>query len=494
MKKHNYIFFIVLLFISAACNKLDENPIGVLAPESFFRNKADAEASIMGAYASMVNIDDYGARYFYLSEPPSDLTIAPYDASLIEISSFDNDPNEMTTGKWWIAVYKIIGAANNAISGIPNIKESDEVKNRLMAEAMAIRAHTYFRLVRIYGDVPYLGEFVNDPATVKDITRTPVAEIYQHIINDLEFAIQHLPNSYSGDTRSRVTKGTAYTILADVYLTLKEWGKAAENAEYVINHATDFGYGLVDDFKDLFDASLNHLKENIWICDFSFVNNSYPYDYNYLGALFSVSGSDYGGWSTFTSNVATLNSFDNRDYRKKISFLTEAPYKGVIKNYTEFGWPLPHINKWYGSLIGTSQEIGYPTDLNVNVYRYAEVLLIASEALNEINSGPTAKAYDYINQVRARARNYGGTMTNFPADLQPGMSQEEFFDAVMEERRVELAFECKRWFDICRRNLFEKVFAGPNSTEPHTTWQKLLPIPQSEIDINPNLTQNPDYN
>ena len=130
-------------------------------------------------------------------------------------------------------------------------------------------------------------------------------------------------------------------------------------------------------------------------------------------------------------------------------------------------------------------------------FRYAEVLLIAAEALNEIN-GPSAEAIGYINQVRERARNWAGIMTNFPADVTAGISKEDFQDLVLEERRLELAFEFKRWYDIKRRQLGDEVFKGAGSLEPHDNFDPgkhyLLPLPQDEIDRNPNLApQNPGY-
>jgi hypothetical protein len=122
-------------------------------------------------------------------------------------------------------------------------------------------------------------------------------------------------------------------------------------------------------------------------------------------------------------------------------------------------------------------------------------LLTAAEALNEI-SGPTAEARGYVNQVRARARNWAGTATDFPADVDAGISKDDFRTLVLEERRLELSFEFKRWWDIKRRQMGDEVFKGPNSLEPHENFndnQYLLPIRQRDIDLNENLIQNPGY-
>ena len=129
--------------------------------------------------------------------------------------------------------------------------------------------------------------------------------------------------------------------------------------------------------------------------------------------------------------------------------------------------------------------------------RYAEILLIAAEASVEVN-GPNAEALGYINQVRARARNWAGKQTTFPEDAKAGLAKDAMIDLILDERRLELAFEYKRWYDIKRRNLGEKVFKGANSLEPHdnfnATRDYLMPLPRVELQVNPNLApQNPGY-
>jgi hypothetical protein len=488
MKRIYYISIILVSFVLGSCTNLDENPIGLLAPESFFQKQEDAEAAIMGAYGIMTSRHDYGIEYFYLVGLASDLAQSGSGTGALgQANNFTMTPTHTYVRYVWEYIYKNISACNNVINGVPNINASEEVKNQLIAEAMAIRAHCYFRLVRGWGDVPYIGEFVTDPGLVSEIKRTPVVEIYPKIIADLEFTKQHLPDRNKGDIRSRVTKGTAYTILAEVYLTLGDWEKAAANAEYVIEHENDFGYRLTSDFKDLFDADIPDQDEFIWVVDFLSHYGDYPENYDMFSNVCGVAGSDLGGWSTLTTTEEALNSFDNLDYRKKITFCTAAKFGGITKSYKQFQVPLPHIYKYFIAY-GIEGVGGYTTDANIIVYRYAEVLLMAAEALNELNDGPTTKAYEYINRVRARAR----MQTDYPADLQ-GLSQQEFRDAVIEERRVELAHEHKRWFDIKRHNLFKEAFTGPQATEVHENWNEWFPIPQNEIDNNPSLTQNPGY-
>jgi hypothetical protein len=178
-----------------------------------------------------------------------------------------------------------------------------------------------------------------------------------------------------------------------------------------------------------------------------------------------------------------------------VALADSAHYDGVFVPYTEFqGTKRPHIAK-YWRFMGVSRDLVTDTENNYAIYRYAEVLLTAAEALNEI-SGPTAEAQGYVNEVRARARNWAGAANAFPADVDAGISKDEFRALVLEERRLELSFEFKRWWDIKRRQMGDDVFKGPNSLEPHANFnnnQYLLPIRQRDIDLNPNLIQNPGY-
>jgi hypothetical protein len=193
--------------------------------------------------------------------------------------------------------------------------------------------------------------------------------------------------------------------------------------------------------------------------------------------------------------LAVFDTWDARDYRRKVALADSALYGGELRPYTEYNIPRPHIAK-YWRYPGASESTGNNGDTNYAIYRYAELLLTAAEALNEI-SGPTAEAQGYVNMVRGRARNWAGTPTDFPEDVPAGISKDDFRDLVLDERRLELSFEFKRWWDIKRRDMGEEVFKGPNSLEPHenfTTNKYLLPIPQDELDRNPNLLpQNPGY-
>jgi hypothetical protein len=205
----------------------------------------------------------------------------------------------------------------------------------------------------------------------------------------------------------------------------------------------------------------------------------------------------YQGFSAAVPSLEVYNTWDSRDYRKSVSFDTIVDFvDGSQKPYQEWYVPRPHCAK-FSRYPGNAETGGIISDADLILMRYAEVLLIAAEAIGE-TSGATSEAIGYVNEVRARARMWAGTPTGFPEDVQAGMSKENFINLVMEERRLELAFEFKRWFDIKRRNLGEEVYKGANSLEPHANFDAsrdyLFPIPLQELDRYPNLLpQNPGY-
>jgi hypothetical protein len=340
----------------------------------------------------------------------------------------------------------------------------------------------------LFGDIPYVGEFVTDPASVADISKTPEAEVYQYIIADCEYAAENLPDKYTNDIRCRPTAGAAKTMLASVYLTRGEYAKAAQYAEEVINNASVYGYELLDDFTEIWIADNGDSKEHIWTVDFLAGITD-----DLWSPMSGVRNADMQGWSVVVPSPGFYDMYEQGDHRMEVTFILETPVGGVMTPYSQWKWPRIHFGKYSLYPGEKANSEGRYSGRNFPIFRFAEVYLIAAEALAEVNNGPNAKAYEYVNKVRERAR-FGGTV---PADLQSGMSKTDFIEAVLKERMLELPLEYKRWFDIKRRQLGEVAFEGANSLEPHSfdpSKNYLLPLPQDELDRNPNLLpQNPGY-
>jgi hypothetical protein len=505
MKSIKNIFFFSALFMAVfSCSDLEENPVGVLAPEGLFNTLSDVQSAVYGAYGGLASENIYGRHFnigLMLRGDMVDIGDRGTPAERQQMNDFNMDDNNGMVRRFWPRFYEVISAANAAIAGAENLNISEEELNPVIAEARFVRAFSYFHLVRNFGEVPYIDYFITNPEAVKELSKTPVSEIYNGIISDLEFAKQWLPDKHgSSETRSRPSKGTAAAYLSTLYLTLEDYNKAYEEAKWVIDNKDRFGYQLEPDYQDLFRAEIaDDIKETIFTIDFlGNQNGGSGFNVEYNGSMTGIRGADRTGWSVAVPSMAVYNTWDDRDYRKAVSFADEVVIGGELKPYTEFAnTQRPHIAK-YWRYPGEAQGEYQNSDQNIIAYRYAEVLLTAAEALAEINNGPNAEAIGYVNQIRERARNWPGNNTNFPEDVESGLSKDAFIDLVLNERRLELAFESKRWYDIKRRRLGEEVFKGPDSLEPHPNFdpQKdyLMPIPRQELDVNPNLApQNPGY-
>ena len=490
------------------CIDLEEEPVGLLAPEGFFKAKSDVEAAIFSGYGRLSAQNIYGRHFncaLMFRGDMVDIGDPGTPAERQQVNDFNVDAGNGMVRRWWPTFYEVISAENSAIFGAEQIDVSDAVKNELIAEARFIRAFAYYQLVRVFGDIPYIGEMVTNPDAVKEQSKTSAEEVYQNIIADLEFAKEHLPDQHSGDPRSRATKGTAAAYLASVYLTLGDYDNAASEAKWVISNKNRFNYGLADDFQHLFDAEIvSSLNEPIFVIDYLGLYRAPDGTQNdQTGRMTAINRSqaginaEYRGFSSAVPSLAVYNTWDSRDYRKVVSLDTLVDFiEDTQKPYTEWYVPRPHCAKWSRNP-GNSETGGIVSDNDLILMRYAEVLLIAAEAIAE-SEGVTSEAMGYVNEVRARARNWAGTPTTFPEDVPAGLTKDEFIDLVLEERRLELAFEFKRWFDIVRRDLGVEVFTGPGSLEPHTNFDPtrdyLFPLPLGELDRYPNLEpQNPGY-
>ena len=499
----NKIFIITFIGSFLSCADLDEKPVGLLAPEGFFKTSKDVETAIFGAYGWIATERLWGRQFvtaIMLRSDMVDIGDRGTPAERQQVNDFNMDDGNGMVRVFWPYWYQVISAANSAIAGAESLGLPEDQINPLIGEARFVRAFAYYHLVRVFGDVPYIDFFISDPGSVVTISKTPEAEVYQHILDDFEFAKQWLPEQQPSDVRSRPTKGTAASYLASVHLTLHDYQNAYDEAKWVIDNKATFNYALEPDFQNLFRADAqDDLKETIFSLDFlGLQNGDGGANDDIMPPMTGIRGADELGWSVCVPSMAVYNTWDDRDYRKEVSFADSALIGGELEPYTVFqNTKRPHIAK-YRRFPGESNAEGRYSDNNYATMRYAEVLLIAAEALAEINGGPNAEAEGYLNEVRARARNWAGKQTSFPEDVPSGLSKDDFINLVLEDRRLELAFEYKRWYDIKRRQIGVEVFTGPNSLEPHPNFDPsrdyLMPLPRTELAINPNLLpQNTGY-
>ena len=502
MKNIRIKMLLLILMVGAmSCTNLDEEPIGLLAPEGFFKSKQDVQTAIFGVNGALAHESLYGRAYtcnLLLRDDMCDIGNRSTATYRIQINDFGVNSTNQWMSQVWQQSYVAISCANTAEAGGISLGLPDAEINPMLGEARFLRAFCYYNLVRWFGDLPYIDKPISNPESVKTISRIPASDVYKKIIADLEFAKQWLPEKQASDCRTRPSKGTAASYLASVYLTIKDYQKAYTEAKYVIDNKDQFGYNLLPDFQDIFKADKTSTNtEVIFAIDFLGAINQGSYNDDLIIPM-TFPRDINAGFGVVVPSMATYNSFNDLDYRKKVSFDTEVldPKTGKMVQYSAWKEARPHIAKFSRFPGLTGSGFRYSSHNYIDM-RYAEVLLIAAEALAEV-SGPNAEAEGYLNLVRSRARNAGGVSGTYPANVQSGLPKATFIDAVLEERRIELAFEWKRWYDIARRNLGDVAFKGSNSTEPHATFDAtrdyLFPIPKTELDVNPNLApQNTGY-
>ena len=466
-----------LLLVAGGCeNNLVEEPLSFLSESNSFNNAADATTAINAVYDRAKDI--YQMPMVILGDlSGEEITIrADSDVAANEIEQYKYTPSTSYFDSFYTNSYVAIDRANRVIENVPNIPMDAKLRDQIIGEAKFLRSLFYFNLVRAFGDVPLVVKTSQDVVNVK-IPRDPTDKVYQQIIQDLLDAEKGLPTKYTASGEiGRATAGAAKSILAKVYLTRKDWANAATKAKEVIDSKT---YSLVADFRDVFNPDKENGLEHIFSIQFSCIQPKYgssmarnfsiyfSYPINLVGGSYQVS--DY-----------LANSFLKGDYRKEVTVITE---KKIANGTVVTSRTGPHLDKyWDPNACGATSARN-----NFLVIRYADVLLMYAEALNEIN-GPSAEVYGAINQVRTRARK--GVAIAEPQDLK-GLTQAQFRDAVLQERGWELAGEGHRRWDLLRMGKLAEMA----KKEGYTISEKnlLFPIPTFEIDVNPALVQNPGY-
>ncbi|MDY7394893.1 RagB/SusD family nutrient uptake outer membrane protein [Aureibaculum sp. 2210JD6-5] len=509
MKVHKILLLLIGLSI-IGCSDLEEEPVGLLSPDGFFQTTDDIQLAVNASLTHAINEEFWGRKLSIALLLRSDMVnLNSSQTHRVEMNMHTiTGDNEMVYDPW-TRTYLGIAAANNAIAGADQVTADDEFKNPVVAQAYFARAFYYFHLVRLFGDVPYIDAPASDIEAASTISNTPEAEVYEKIISDLEYAEQWLPNIVT--SRATPSKAAAKSYLALVYLTLAGntsgspyWQMAYDKAKEVITNKGTYDVDLDPDFQTLFNANkIDASKEPIFVLDY---NNVEAPDnaYDQTAPMTGIRGDDDGaggGWSVATPTMAVYDSFDPDDYRTRVSFQTEALINDVTVDYTNFqssghehAVNSPYIAKYLRFPGEYARGNKRATSHNYSMLRYAEVLLIAAEAGVEIGA---ADAVNFLNEVRGRARN-GGESTNggyvpvtVPPSAVPADLSSITVNDVLEERRIELAFEGKRWYDIKRRQLGDVVFSASGYEGAKPDWNASVdydtPIPQDEIDRNPNL-------
>lgn len=475
-----------LLLLTACEDFLNEEPLSAISSENFYKTPADAQAGVNAVYSVLGGY--YGGSVWYFGDVSTEIANRGELTGGLDV--MDYTAADPVFHDFWTVMYRGINYANVAIQLIPDIEMDETLRNRYVAEARFLRALYYFDLVRAFGGVPKATEPTLDDSN-NNLPRATDEEIYELIIEDLSAAEAILPASYGNNDKGRATNGAAMALLTKVYMTRGDWQNARDKAQEVIQSAN---YSLFPDFRDVFKIQNKNGMEHIFSVQFK-------------------SGNSRGGGSAYTSQFASRNPnillngaiagaaiaaeepFYNSipdHYRKRITMVDSFPssyYPEITATGTAQAGPAGM--KYWDPDFGLAQG----GDANWMILRYADVLLMFAEAENEI-SGPTAEVYEVVNQVRKRACDENGDGVDDPEGSTPlpdfsGLTQEEFREAVWEERRMELCFEGHHRWDLLRTDRFLEVMqaSGRNPEARHL----LFPIPLLEIQANPLLIQNEGY-
>ena len=489
-KAAGWLSIAITLLLQFSCDKkfLDKTPISSLTTGNFPTSAADAESELTGAYDWMVFYTNfYQYDNFMNTDGKSDNCYINSDNVTAEqpLEYFSTVTSANTNlQRDWQELYNDIRAANAVLDNVPNITDpalNPTRKNQILGEARFLRAMHYYWLVTEWGDCPIILS-VNNGGNLSP-SRNTASEVYAQIISDLKFADSILDAKPFNGQLGRATKGAAEAMLAKTYAQMGDYADCLTYCNDVINSGT---YSLVTGFANLWGLANKNNPESI----FELQANAIAYGFFGFEIFDFVATDGYPKRDIASANL--INAFkaagDTLE-RYKITFNWQIP--GAAFTMPPNAWdpsqPIPFMNKY-------PDANGYNSANDIVLLRLADIILLAAEANNQL--GNTTTAVTQLNQIRTRA-GLPNTTANSKADLAL---------AILSERQLELVFECTRWNDLQRAdangtiniitlmsNQFDSHGNNLNYNMASDKHQYIFPIPQQDMLLNKNLTQNPGY-
>lgn len=511
MDKTKYIGILVICFLLSSCNDfLNQTPRTGPVLLNYFKTKKDFEYAVVGMYKPLQvlynNESEFGLNTFRSDNLTFIYDVGDRGSTELE----DIDKFTVKTTNWviednWDRNYLIISRANQVLAALSKtqLELSQTFRDKVKGQALFLRALSYFDLVRLFGHIPLYLEPVTDyESSFKP--QVPAEQVYQQIINDAKEAAELLPNKWDVGP-GRASAAAAYTLLGNVYLTLRQYSNAEDALMKVVNMKK---YGLLSNFGNIFKPSNEGNKEMIFVVEFgtgftanpqasSFPVQLMPFlrDLSIITGVQQNRGNCCFGLAPTPDLIKAFGGMDTKDERFDVSigfYNGPSPVSGVPYD------PIPYVNKYLHPHSNYAE-----TDQNWPIYRYAQVLLMLSRATYE--QGRLNEARKYLNMVRRRAGLNNSTASN----------TKELGKAILHEFRLEFAFENKRWHSLVRtgnavevmNTLGNRIKANPtdyyfpssitnsyfNGAYNITEDNLIYPIPEAEININAELEQNPGY-
>lgn len=471
MKKIHLVLTAFFALTLTSCEKfLEEKPYDFLSENNFFKTEADIRTAINAVYRPYQEQSYYGRTVYLVGDLPGDqiqlLAVSGPRGELISYT-FSNTNTEIAN--WWNNSYVVINRANDVLDNIKaNTALSAEKKAPLEAETRFLRALAYFSLVLGFGDVPMPLTATKAGADLQ-LPRSPRADVYKTIVADLQFAEANLPleSKIAAAEKGRPSKGAAAGLLARVlltraYLPFADAGDFKAVADRCAQLVDSKEYRLLPNYADVFAVEKENGPEHVFSIQFDLPPNVGNVTPNMFLPL------QLQGFGSLPAQPEFVASFAKEDTVRSNTIFLRRLSNVTLPNV----WPYKYVDPLR---IGNDSRVNWP------VLRYADVLLMQSEALNQLSPGDPKK-YEGINAVRARVKL--APVANLP-------DKAAFADAVLNERKFELCFEGQRRWDLIRMGKLATLNGpyGRKIEDKHV----FFPIPQTELDLNPKLTQNPGY-
>lgn len=463
MRRSLLLLPVGFLLLASACDKtLTVEPVSDTPDDRAIVDPTGARAALAGAYDALQSGSYYGGELLFFGDlPAEDVDWVGTFTDYAEADDNQFRTQNASVEGIWEAIYASIGSVNQLIhrlaTPVPGL--DDDEKNDMIGQAHFLRALGYHNLVKLWGDVPLRTSPAASVNEASQIARSSEAEVYAQILSDLDQAAQLITNS---STR-KATVGAVEALRSRVLLFKEDWAGTIAAADAVL----DMGYTLAPEFSDLFSPDGQDTPEDIFRVSFT------PQEFTNIG-FYYISRS-FGGRRELSPSFEYIDAFGfsaDPNYDPDTLQTTNDDGDLVFQPLDKrAAWSIGFDarNRRYGSKFPTTEGAE-----DIHVIRLAEVLLNKAEALAQLNQLPAALAV--LNEIRARAGVPDVVATTKQAVL----------DAIWLERRLELGFEGFRWPDLVRTGQAVPLLGIPE-------FQTLFPIPQNEVDVAPNIVQNPGY-
>jgi hypothetical protein len=508
------LLLIVIVSINSGCRKfLDTQRQGEYTAEDYPYPMGGTpyDTFLFSAYSALRAYNYVSDGFMVVSSIRSDDADKGSDATDggADVIAMDNFP-ALTNGRvnsLWTEYYTMINRCNTIIEQIHNNTEiiaTEGMKIQAEAEARFLRGYSYFFLVRAYGGVPKIDKVL--PIT-SNIPRSSAAEIYAFIEEDLQYAAANLPLNWDKKFIGRPTKGSANGILAKAYLYQKNWGMAMSTASLVMNSGQ---YDLSTSYTDIFSEKGENSKESVFEIQATASATTPTANGVQYASVQGVRGNiaEWNrGWGWNSPSDVLEAAYEPNDPRRTRTILysstTDAPRQSIYGQTTPL-YPTQVPNRKYNQKVLTNPTYNSMYNvrsgywMNVRILRYADIVLMYAEAANELGGTTnTTLALAALNSIRERARR-DAPATTPPTVILPDVTttdQAELRNAIYHERRIELAMEHERFFDIVRWGIDKDAMIAAGKTNYNILRDRLLPIPQQQRDLSKGvLDQNPNYN